>query len=696
VRQLVVANVETGNGVDLLAHYRASGAPEVFAQIMRAYGGMVYSVCFKVTKDAADAEDASQAVFLTLAVQCKTGAVIRYLGPWLKKVAKRTSLDLVRSRKRRTRRETVTAENRAEHYGVHPGTRSENGEIHQIIRAELDQLPAKYRMPLVLHYFGGLNHDEISREMRCTTAALGVRLHRARKMLGKRLSARGISLESAALGVAVASAVGSVINDRLIHSTTHAMVSLTTSYHPALACANLPAGLGMVPQLMYEVAHSMARARTRWATVVLALSVTMLGGAAEAVRHLPESIRPNLDFLSPTRALENLFRSATPVPRMQETPASPPQIAQLPPAPPLEDPEITPHYQIPAPSLLPRGATAQPMLSFNMKVFPPVVTPPIDLKSAPITVRNMDSEDLAPRPRSIAEGPAVAPPPPIDDRGSTNRSSAEYSPIASNGGNHVEAPRTSTQGSSTHAVRHREHVEKLTAFIPEPSAFSTTTQNVSRLARVSRFNKTLIDGTALTAGVQPMLMASDVGPVIPGVESPESDGLTSFVRPNQVFVHSGTDSYHWSDLAKGIDTDGVNSINLTVDGASNDGLLTIRNLSRGSTLAPPRPTGHTFIGLWQVDTEFDYTDLDMTVRYDHQLADQLNLNESILKLWVYDEGKWIRIVNDSFERDLEHHTLSGMWDHVAFIGVSAPEPTGAVVMMLSGAAMLLRRRRRST
>src|ERR1700712_5471921 len=142
---------------------------------MRAYGGMVLSVCYKVTKDAADAEDASQAVFLTLAVQCKTGNPIQYLGPWLKKVAKRTALDLVRSRKRRTRRETVTAENRPEHYSIRAGAQPEADEQNVILRAELDQLPAKYRMPLVLHYFGGMSHDQISKEMNCTTAALGVR-----------------------------------------------------------------------------------------------------------------------------------------------------------------------------------------------------------------------------------------------------------------------------------------------------------------------------------------------------------------------------------------------------------------------------------------------------------------------------------------------------------------------------------------
>ncbi|HEX8343050.1 MAG TPA: sigma-70 family RNA polymerase sigma factor, partial [Tepidisphaeraceae bacterium] len=214
------------NGVDLLTQYRVTSSPAVFEQIMRSYGGMVFSVCVKVTKDPADAEDASQAVFLTLAVQCKTGAVIRYLGPWLKKVAKRTSLDLVRSRKRRTRREQVTAANRPEHDETHPSAKSEHGELSTIIRGELDQLPSKYRLPLVLHYFGGLSHEEISLEMKCTPAALGVRLHRARKMLGKRLTDRGVSLAGTALSAALVASVGTCISDRFIRQTSTAMVAM--------------------------------------------------------------------------------------------------------------------------------------------------------------------------------------------------------------------------------------------------------------------------------------------------------------------------------------------------------------------------------------------------------------------------------------------------------------------------------------
>src|SRR6516165_10162764 len=82
------------------------GRERPFEEIVRRYAGMVYSVCLRVTKDKHDAEDATQAVFLTLALQAKRGAQIKALGPWLQQVAKRLSLDLRRSKSRRQNRET--------------------------------------------------------------------------------------------------------------------------------------------------------------------------------------------------------------------------------------------------------------------------------------------------------------------------------------------------------------------------------------------------------------------------------------------------------------------------------------------------------------------------------------------------------------------------------------------------------------
>ena len=93
------------NAGELLAQFRDTGSQQAFEEVVRRYADMVFGVCLRTTKNAHDAEDATQAVFLTLAVQCKASRDIKYVGPWLQQVAKRVSLDLRRSRKRREQRE---------------------------------------------------------------------------------------------------------------------------------------------------------------------------------------------------------------------------------------------------------------------------------------------------------------------------------------------------------------------------------------------------------------------------------------------------------------------------------------------------------------------------------------------------------------------------------------------------------------
>ena len=79
------------NGQELLAEFIQYGHQKPFEEIVRRYAGMVFNVCFRVTKDKHEAEDATQAVFLTLALQAKRGADIKALGPWLQQVAKAIS-----------------------------------------------------------------------------------------------------------------------------------------------------------------------------------------------------------------------------------------------------------------------------------------------------------------------------------------------------------------------------------------------------------------------------------------------------------------------------------------------------------------------------------------------------------------------------------------------------------------------------
>src|SRR4051794_1870275 len=177
---------------ELLSEFVQSGNQVPFEEIVRRYAGMVYSVCYRVTSNTHDAEDATQAVFLSLALQAKTGKPIHYIGPWLQRVAHRLALDVKKSKTRRKKREEKLAEmngNGQLHRVVaDPADAPQDGELKRIMQEELNAMPAKYRMPLILHYFGGMNREEMAKELNCKPATLGVRVHRGRALLGKRLA----------------------------------------------------------------------------------------------------------------------------------------------------------------------------------------------------------------------------------------------------------------------------------------------------------------------------------------------------------------------------------------------------------------------------------------------------------------------------------------------------------------------------
>ena len=71
----------TRNAQELLSEFVSTGRQEPFEEIVRRYAGMVFNVCYQILRDTHDAEDATQAVFLTLAVKSKTESGIKYLVP---------------------------------------------------------------------------------------------------------------------------------------------------------------------------------------------------------------------------------------------------------------------------------------------------------------------------------------------------------------------------------------------------------------------------------------------------------------------------------------------------------------------------------------------------------------------------------------------------------------------------------------
>ena len=262
----------------LLAEFSVSGQQQVFEEIVRRYAGMVFSVCLRTCRDAHDAEDATQAVFLALAVQCKSGNAVRHLPAWLRQVAKRTSLDVRKSRRRREARE---ARRRAESSGVvnddeRPST-LDIGEIGHVLSEELAKLPAKYRLPLVSLYFGGLSREEIAGQLGLKPGALGVRLHRARAMLGDRLKRRGAIADGMVLSAGMAPLLEHAFGNALAIRTVDAAARVMLGHDLSGAVS------ANVLSLMHGTFGAVSLGKLKLiASVLLLLSTVTGGGVAVA------------------------------------------------------------------------------------------------------------------------------------------------------------------------------------------------------------------------------------------------------------------------------------------------------------------------------------------------------------------------------------------------------------------------------
>jgi RNA polymerase sigma factor (sigma-70 family) len=176
-----------GGDAELLERFRARRSEAAFDQIVARHGAMVYATCTRILRDPHAAEDATQGVFLALARRPE--AVRGALPGWLYEVARRTSLKLLRSSRRRAVHEREAS-------GMTP-------EKDSVWREELDaalaSLPALLREAIVLRYLEGRSQAEAARTAGCPQGTLGWRAMEGLNRLRSLLSRRGVAVTSAAL-----------------------------------------------------------------------------------------------------------------------------------------------------------------------------------------------------------------------------------------------------------------------------------------------------------------------------------------------------------------------------------------------------------------------------------------------------------------------------------------------------------------
>jgi len=179
----------------LLDRFVSQRDEEAFGVLLERHGRLVFNVCRRILHDTHSAEDAFQATFLVLAQKANSIRRLESVASWLYGVAYRIS---VRARARTQKR----TEQERQAVGMEPASPEREAawrELRPLLDAELDQLPEKYRAPLVLCYFEGLSNEEAAEHLHWPSGTVKGRLARARDLLRERLARRGLTLSAAAL-----------------------------------------------------------------------------------------------------------------------------------------------------------------------------------------------------------------------------------------------------------------------------------------------------------------------------------------------------------------------------------------------------------------------------------------------------------------------------------------------------------------
>ena len=263
---------------ELLERFVTERDESAFAALVARHGPMVFGVCRRLLPHVQDAEDAFQATFLILVRKAASIGQPELLGNWLYGVAIRVA---TRARLLASRRQTREVVDRG-HGAVATLEPVESSDLSGTVVEEVGRLPAKYRIPVVLCYLEGHSNDAAADELGCPVGTLKTRLFRAREMLRKRLTRRGLVLSTAAFAAALspealAAPLPPGLTDSTLKAATYFAAGETASGGPVSAQA---------AALTKGVLHTMFVTKLK-KLAALALVLTLLvGGTGPFAYHL--------------------------------------------------------------------------------------------------------------------------------------------------------------------------------------------------------------------------------------------------------------------------------------------------------------------------------------------------------------------------------------------------------------------------
>jgi RNA polymerase sigma factor (sigma-70 family) len=256
---------------ELLEHFTTVHDEQAFAELVRRHGPMVLRVCRRVLRDAHAADDAFQATFIVLARKAGVIARKELLAGWLHGVACRIALKARTITERRRTREGRLDDGDAV---AESGAAPTRGDLRPVLDEELDRLPAKYKLPIVLCYLEGKTVDEAAARLGCSRGAIAGKMSRGRDLLRARLARRGVALSVGGLGVLLAEETfAAALSPRVVSATLRAVSSVLA--------ARMAPGADAAPAvaLANQVLHTMTVPRSKSVVAVLLVACAVAASA---------------------------------------------------------------------------------------------------------------------------------------------------------------------------------------------------------------------------------------------------------------------------------------------------------------------------------------------------------------------------------------------------------------------------------
>lgn len=180
--------------IELLRRYCDSQDEDAFSELVSRHVDLVYSAAIRQVQSPQLAEEICQTAFTSLIKAAKTLNSDTIVSAWLYGVARRRSIDIIRSESRRRNRERIAIDLQQMQTNDPPWK-----AIEPYLDEAMASLNEQDRSAVILKYFENKKLTEVGRLIGISEDAAQKRVSRATQQLAKFFNKRGIAIHSATL-----------------------------------------------------------------------------------------------------------------------------------------------------------------------------------------------------------------------------------------------------------------------------------------------------------------------------------------------------------------------------------------------------------------------------------------------------------------------------------------------------------------